>query len=213
MSQTSSLDLETKLIERTMTQRDDMITKADAEAKALLENAEKESQRIKSETDRQILSIVASVLRGVRDRIIGGVELDSRKQLMIAREETLQQIYTEAEKSLKEMTSDKKQYHEILVKLIAEACTVIGGVEFIISANDADLADLKKNHKNLETDVQKLVGAKVALKLDDTPIGAIGGVVVKNADGTKIYHNTLEGRVLKARAKLSIQLAKSLEAD
>ncbi len=111
----------------------------------MLENAEKEAQRIKSETDRQILNIVASVLRGVRDRIIGGVELDSRKQLMIARDETLQQIYGEAEKKLKEFSADKKEYHETLIKLIAEAVKAIGGEEFILSANDADLTDLKKD--------------------------------------------------------------------
>jgi vacuolar-type H+-ATPase subunit E/Vma4 len=212
MSQTSSLDLEARLIERTMAQRDDMVAKADAEAKSLLDNAEKESQRLKSETDRQILNIVASVLRGVRDRIIGGVELDSRKQLMIAREETLRQIYEDAEKKLKELTADK-EYHNILIKLIAEAVTAIGGEEFIISANDADLADLKKNHKKLESDIQKAVGAKVTLKLDDSPIPAIGGVVLKNAEGTKVYHNTLEGRIGRARAKLNIQLTKILEAE
>jgi vacuolar-type H+-ATPase subunit E/Vma4 len=212
MSQTSSLDLEARLIERTMAQRDDMVAKADAEAKALIDNAEKESQRLKSETDRQILNIVASVLRGVRDRIIGGVELDSRKQLMIAREETLQQIYEDAEKKLKELTADK-EYHNILMKLIAEAVTAIGGEEFIISANDVDLADLKKNHKKLESDIQKAVGAKVTLKLDDSPIPAIGGVVLKNTEGTKVYHNTLEGRIGRARAKLNIQLTKILEAE
>jgi len=88
MSQQNSLDLESKLIERTMLQRDEMIAKADAEAKTLIDNSEKEAQRLKSEADRQILNIVASVLRGVRDRIVGGVELDSRKKLMIARGDT-----------------------------------------------------------------------------------------------------------------------------
>ncbi len=213
MSQQSSLDLEAKLIERTMAQRDEMIAKADAEAKTLIDNAEKESQRLKSEADRQILNIVASVLRGVRDRIVGGVELDSRKQLMVAREETLQQIYGDAEKKLKEITADKKEYHEILMKLIAEAVKEIGGEEFTISANDTDLADLKKNHKKLETDINKMVGSKVTLHLDASPISAIGGVVVKNAAGTKVYHNTLEGRIGKARTKLNIQLAKILEAE
>jgi vacuolar-type H+-ATPase subunit E/Vma4 len=213
MSQQNSLELESKLIERTMLQRDEMIAKADAEAKTLVENAEKEAQRIHSETDRQILNIVASVLRGVRDRIVGGVELDSRKKLMIAREEALQQIYVDAEKKLKELTDDKKAYHETLVKLIAEAVTAIGGDDFIVSANDADLADLKKGHKKLETDIQKATGTKVTLKLDDTPIAATGGVVVKNADGTKVYHNTFEGRIQRARAKLNVQLTKTLEAE
>jgi len=211
MSLQSSLDLETKLIERTMTQRDEMIAKADAEAKSLLENAEKEAQRLKAEADRQILNIVASVLRGVRDRIIGGVELECRKQLMTTREEILQQIYNDAEKKLKEITADKKAYHEILVKLVIEAVQAIGGEEFMVFANDSDLADLKKSYKKLETEVQKATGLKVTLKLEETPIATIGGVVVKNNDGTKIYHNTLEGRVQKARAKLNIKLAKTLE--
>jgi len=213
MSQQSSLDLETRLIERTMAQRDEMIAKADTDAKAMLETAEKEAQRIKSETDRQILNIVASVLRGVRDRIIGGVELDSRKQLMIAREETLQQIYSEAGGELKEYSADKKEYHETLIKLVAEAVKNIGGQEFILSANDSDLTDLKKAHKKLEADVSKAVGSKVSIVFDDTPIATIGGVVVKNTEGTKVYHNTFEGRIMRARVKLSIILAKLMEAE
>ena len=212
MSQQSSLDLETRLIERTMAQRDEMIAKADADAKAMLETAEREAQRLKSETDRQILNIVASVLRGVRDRIIGGVELDSRKQLMIARDETLQQIYGEAEKKLKEFSADKK-YHEALIKLVVEAVKAIGSEEFILSANDSDLADLKKAHKKLEADVSKAVSSKVSIAFDDTPIATIGGVVVKNTEGTKVYHNTFEGRIMRARAKLNVTLAKLMEAD
>jgi len=213
MTQQSSLDLETRLIERTMAQRDEMIAKADNDAKMMLDNAEKEAQRIKSETDRQILNIVASVLRGVRDRIIGGVELESRKQLMITREETLQEIYGEAEKKLQEFSADKKEYHDVLIKFIVEAVKAISGEEFIVSANDTDLSDLKKPHKKLETDIQKAVGYKVIIAFDDTPIATIGGAVVKNVDGTKVYYNTFEGRIKKARAKLNVTLAKLMEAE
>ena len=89
----------------------------------------------------------------------------------------------------------------------------IGGEEFILSANDADLTDLKKAHRKLEADVQKAVGYKVAITFDDSPIATIGGVVVKNTDGTKIYHNTFEGRIKRARTKLSVTLAKLLEVE
>ena len=213
MSQQNSLDLETRLIERTMAQRDEMLEKAETEAKLLLDNGEKEAQRIKSETDRQILNIVASVLRGVRDRIVGGIELDSRKRLMMAREEVFQQIYSEAENKLKEINEDGKVHHETLVKLIAEAVTSIGGNEFIISTNDKDLIDLKKNQKKFESDIQKLTGVKMTLQLDQTPISTIGGVVVNDLSGKKTFYNTLEGRMQKAQAKLNIQLAKVLEAQ
>ena len=213
MSQQNSLDLETRLIERTMAQRDEMLEKAETEAKLLLDNSEKEAQRIKSETDRQILNIVASVLRGVRDRIVGGIELDSRKRLMMAREEVFQEIYSEAENKLKEINEDGKVHHETLVKLIAEAVTSIGGNEFIISTNDKDLIDLKKNQKKFESDIQKLTGVKMTLQLDQTPISTIGGVVVKDVSGKKTFFNTLEGRMQKVQAKLNIQLAKVLEAQ
>jgi vacuolar-type H+-ATPase subunit E/Vma4 len=196
-----------------MAQRDEMLEKAETEAKLLLDNSEKEAQRIKSETDRQILNIVASVLRGVRDRIVGGIELDSRKRLMMAREEVFQQIYSEAENKLKEINEDGKVHHETLVKLIAEAVTSIGGNEFIISTNDKDLIDLKKNQKKFESDIQKLTGVKMTLQLDQTPISTIGGVVVNDLSGKKTFYNTLEGRMQKAQAKLNIQLAKVLEAQ
>jgi vacuolar-type H+-ATPase subunit E/Vma4 len=213
MSQQNSLDLETRLIERTMAQRDEMLEKAETEAKQLLDSAEKETQRINSETDRQILNIVASVLRGVRDRIVGGIELDSRKRLMIAREEVFQQIYSEAEKKLKEITEDKKVHHEILVKLIVEAVVSIGGTDFIVSTNDKDLIDLKKNQKKFESDIQKATGVKITLQPDETPISTIGGVVVRDISGKKTFYNTLEGRMQKTQAKLNIQLAKVLEAQ
>jgi len=209
-AQQTGLDLETKLIERTMAQRDEMFTKADAEAKAMVDSAQAEAQRITAETERQVLSIVASVLRGVRDRIVGGVELESRKRLMLAREEVFMQIYADAQKRLGEFATDRKAYHETLVKLTAEAVQAIGGEEFTISASDRDLADLKKNLKKLEADVHKATGVKVTLRLNDTPIAASGGVIINNPNGTKVYYNTFEGRLAAAKTRLDVKLAKLL---
>ncbi len=210
-AQQTGLDLETKLIERTMAQRDEMLAKADAEAKTMVDAAQAEAQRISSETERQVLSIVASVLRGVRDRIVGGVELDSRKRLMLAREEAFRQIYADAQKKLGELTADKKAYHETLVKLTAEAVKAIGGEEFRISASDRDLSDLKRNLKKLENDVYKVTGVKAALQLNETPLATSGGVIVSNTEGTKVYYNTFEGRLTAAKARLDVKLAKVLE--
>ncbi len=53
----------------------------------------------------------------------------------------------------------------------------------------------------------------MSITFDDTPIATIGGVVVKNTEGTKVYHNTLEGRIKRARAKLNVTLAKLMEAE
>jgi vacuolar-type H+-ATPase subunit E/Vma4 len=210
-AQQTGLDLETRLIERTMAQREEMLTKADAEAKAMIDAAQGEAQRISSETERQVLNIVASVLRGVRDRIVGGVELESRKRLMLVREEAFSQIYADAQNKLGELTEDKKAYHDTLVKLTAEAIKAIGGEEFTVSASDRDLTDLKKNLKKLEADVHKATEVKATLHLNNTPIATSGGVIVSNTEGTKVYYNTIEGRLTAVKAKIDIKLAKLLE--
>ena len=210
MSQTT-LELETKLIERTMAQRDELLAKTDSEVKIILENAEKEAKRIQEETDRQIMNIVASVLRGVRDRIIGGTELESRKEYMMVRQEVLESIYSEAGEKLGTLTNNKTLYQNVLMSLMAEGIKSIGMEEFVISSNDRDLADLKKNNKKLESDLQKEHGVKVSIKFDNTPISTIGGVIISSADGKRVFYNTFEGRVSKIKVKMNTVLAKQLE--
>jgi vacuolar-type H+-ATPase subunit E/Vma4 len=193
-------------------QRDELLAKTDSEVKLILENAEKEAKRIQDETDRQIMNIVASVLRGVRDRIIGGTELESRKSYMKIRQEVLQSIYKDVKDKLGTLANNKALYHNILIKLIVEGMKNIGGSDFIVSANDRDLAEIKKNKKNLESDIQKAYDAKISIKLDNTPIASIGGVIVSSTDGKRVYYNTFDGRISKIEIKMNTILAKQLEA-
>jgi vacuolar-type H+-ATPase subunit E/Vma4 len=88
----------------------------------------------------------------------------------------------------------------------------IGGSDFIVSANDRDLAEIKKNKKNLESDIQKAYDAKISIKLDNTPIASIGGVIVSSTDGKRVYYNTFDGRISKIEIKMNTILAKQLEA-
>jgi len=207
----ASIDLEARLIERTVDQRNEVIARAEERARRILQVAEAECERIRAESDEQILNIVGSELRAIRDRIVGKAEIEGRKMLMLARERALSDVFEEAEKSLKEIAEwrdERVNYGEVLTKMLVEAISAMGGDEFIVSANERDLSYLKKQIGEIKDRMKEF--DNVSILLDEKPIEAIGGVIVRNRDGTKTYHNTLEGRLLKARSRIEAEVARIL---
>ncbi|HUS77156.1 MAG TPA: V-type ATP synthase subunit E family protein [Patescibacteria group bacterium] len=207
------LDLETQLIERIIKQRNNQIAKAEKNANKITKSAEEEVERIKKESEAQVLSLIGSDLRAVRDRIVGSAELEGRKMMMLSRQELLSQVFDESMKRLTKVAEGKDKvidYKGVLVKLIIETASGIGGEEFIISANKRDLAYLKKNLKSIQKQVSDTVGGG-EIKFDDEPIDVIGGIVMRNSDGSKTFHNTLEGRLVNVRGRLQADVGKILE--
>jgi vacuolar-type H+-ATPase subunit E/Vma4 len=206
------LDLETQLIERIVKQRNERVTKAEERVKEILESAQEEVERIKDDSEKQILSLVGSELRASRDRIMGRAELEGRRSLMDARQRVLSQVYDEASKRLKDI-SDRKDttvdYSEILENLITEAAMAIGSEELIVSASESDLKYLGKNLDKINSQLKATLG-DCTVKLDDESIDVIGGVIVRNREGTKTYHNTLEGRLENVKTKFTAQVAEIL---
>jgi vacuolar-type H+-ATPase subunit E/Vma4 len=207
-----TLELETQLIERIVKKRKERLLRAEERANQILKSAEEEVERIKSESEKQILSLVGSELRAVRGRIVGSAELKGRKMVLLSRQELLSHVFEDAEKRLAQISDGKDKgtdYGEVLAKLIVETALAIGGEEFIVSANTRDLEYLKKNLNKIRNQVKDAVGVG-DLKLDDKPIDVIGGVVVRNSDGTKTFHNTLEGRLVNTRGRVEAQVSKIL---
>ena len=207
-----TLELETQLIERIVKKRKERLVRAEERANQILKSAEEEVERIKSESEKQILSLVGSELRAVRGRIVGSAELKGRKMVLLSRQELLSHVFEDAEKRLAQISDGKDKgtdYGEVLAKLIVETALAIGGEEFIVSANTRDLEYLKKNLNKIRNQVKDAVGVG-DLKLDDEPIDVIGGVVVRNSDGTKTFHNTLEGRLVNTRGRVEAQVSKIL---
>lgn len=207
-----TLELEAQLIERTVERRNRIISEAEERARRIIQAAERECERIRAESDRQVLNIISSELRAIRDRIVGRAIIEGRKMVMLAREEMISKVRTEVEKRLLEIAQGKTgdiDYGKVLLRLIEEAASAIGGEEFIIAANKRDLEYFKSNIGYVEATLQASLG-KVKLELEDEPIDSVGGVIVRNRDGTKIYNNTLEGRLRKAWSKMEAEVAKRL---
>ncbi len=205
-----SIELETQLIERAVEKRNELIARAKEKANRIINSAEEEVERIKAESEKQVLSLVGSELRAVNDRIVGRAHLEGRKMLMRSRQELLSMVFDEAEKRLKEIAEGEgTEYGEILMKLVVEAAEAIGGDEFIVSANDRDLAYLGKNLGKINTQLKKALGGGT-VTMDESPIDVMGGVVVRNKEGTKTYHNTLEGRLEGLKGRVEAEIAKVL---
>ena len=209
---TASIELEAQLIERNVEKRNEIIAGAEERAKRILQAAEKECERIRGESDKQILGIVGGELRAVRDRIIGKANIDGRKMVMLSREEALSSVFTEAERRLRDIAEGREKsvdYGEVLSKLIIEATAAMGGDEFNVAANDRDLKHLTRHLDGTKERLKETL-VDVKLQLNDKPEDTLGGVIVRNADGTKSYNNTLEGRLLKARSRVEARVAKIL---
>jgi len=201
----SSIELEAGLIDKAVEERNTLIAKAEARAERILENARQEEVRIKSDVDRHLRTIVGSELRAVHDRIVGRANLDGRKMVMEVKMELLDTVFEYAREKLEAMAKKGgADYQEVVKKLISEAVEAIGEDELIVSSNKADNGFLKK----ILSELTKELG--VSLRLDAKPIDAMGGVIVKNQRGTKVYYNTLEGRLSKVRGSKASEVAEKL---
>ncbi|UCH57344.1 MAG: hypothetical protein JSV18_08465 [Candidatus Bathyarchaeota archaeon] len=207
-----SLELDTQLIERIVQKRKERLARAEEEAERIVKTAEQEVGMIKADTERQVLSLVGSELRAVRDRIVGRTELDGRKMLMASRHQMLSSVFEEAEKQLEKIAQGKDpsvDYGVILGKLIVEAAVAMGGEEFIVAANERDHAFIKKNLRKLNNQLKKVLG-EGTLKLDNSPLDIMGGVVVQNSEGTKTFYNTLDGRLENVKSRIQAEVGKIL---
>jgi vacuolar-type H+-ATPase subunit E/Vma4 len=189
-----SIELEASLIEKAVEERNTLLEQAEIRAKRILENAEKEKVRLEADVERHLKTVVGSELRAVHDRIVGRANLEGRKLVMGTKMEIIDSVFKEAQKTLEDMVEKGGvEYETIMEKLVKEAVVTIGEDELIVSSNKTDQALLN----NLLTKLSKELD--VSLELDSKPIVVIGGVEVRNLKGTKIYYNTLGGRLAKIR--------------
>jgi vacuolar-type H+-ATPase subunit E/Vma4 len=204
-----SIEVEADIIEKGIQKRNKILADAEIQSQKILEGAKAEAARVSTEADKQILQIVGSELKTVRLRIIGKTELQYKKALMNKRGELLSNVYNQVESRLKNLAEGKSKDHDyklVLEKLVIEGVSAIGGTEVIITANKNDMDYINKNIKKIGKNIEG-----VTLKLDDNPIETLGGVVIKNASGTKIFYNTFEGRLARAVRGTESRIAKMLE--
>jgi V/A-type H+-transporting ATPase subunit E len=204
------MELEAQLIEKIVEKRKNILALAEEKTKKIMTSAEEEVEKIRTESEKQVISLIGSELRAVSDRIVGGAELEGRMMLMQTRQELLSHVFEGAERRLEEMAEGMgSDYTTILVKLISESVSAIGGEVFFVTANERDLTYIKKNLKTINRDLKKDLG-DITINLEDDPIDITGGVVVRNDDATKTHYNTLKGKLDSVRSRIEAEVAQIL---
>ena len=210
----STVEVEARLIERIVERRNTLLASAETEAENILKAAEEEARKITEERDQQILGVIGSELRAIRDRILGRANVEGKKMLVEMREQAISRGFDEAEKRLIGIATgedDSVDYWGFLKRLIVEACSSIGGGEFLVSANERDTKLLKRRAQAREVKelLNKTLGGDIGLVVE-APTECLGGVIVRNSEGTKIFYNTLEGRLLRVRRRIEAKIAEVL---
>ena len=202
-----TIEMETSLIQKAVKKRNEIIKKAEEKAENILTSAETEVKRIKTDNERQVLLLVGSDLRTVRERIVGQAVLKGRNDLMVARSIILERIYDNVRDKLNDIAEGKdpdQQYNDILEKLIKEAVEQIGGDDFVITVNKRDQSYMKNEIGVLSYKLG------VKLRLSTELIDVRGGLVCTSATGDKIYYNTLDGRLEYVRRTKEAEIALKL---
>jgi len=196
----SEEQMENTLIDKTVQQHNEIIEKAKERAAKITANAEAEKKRIEAQTNNAIENIIGGELRAVHDRIVGGAQLQGRKQVMEARSEIVNKVFKQVEEEIKKIV-EGSEYKDILVKLAKESIETLSE-DCIVYANKEDAVTLKSMMEKLPT------GYKV--KIETSPVDIVGGVTVVNLEGTKTIYNTLDSRLAEAKGKLTASVAEKL---
>ena len=197
----SKEQMENKLIDKTIEQRNKIRDAAKEEGAKIDEKKAQELKRIEDQTNHAIENIIGGELRAVHDRIVGGAQLQGRKTVMYARTELLAKVFDKAQGELMKVAEGPK-YKDVLVKLASESITKLDE-DCIVYANKADAEYLKS--------VMEQLPSSNKVKIEVSPVDIMGGVTVVNMIGTKTINNTLETRLKAGKGRLTAEVAAKLE--
>jgi len=207
------VNLEVKLIERFLEKREEIIAEAEKRAEEILNQARERRKKLLTEGRVDQMRATGTDLKAIKDKILGKAETEGRRKIMEMRGELISKVFDGAENRLRAIAEGRDKtvdYDEILLRLILEAASAIGEQELTIAVNERDKKILKKELKVLEKKMSKALGRDIKLIIGRKPIDSIGGAILYDNAKRKIFYNTLEAKLQKARSMMAAEVAKVL---
>lgn len=164
-----------------------------AEAERILEEGRKRAEENKlrlSESLKRELDEQAGMGEAIE-------EVKGRKIVADLKQEAINRVFKDVEVALREFVKEEG-YKEMLQVLVSEAVGGLDGDNFILTSNSDDKELLKSSLRNLQRTISDK-GSQTALKLDDSAIDCIGGVVAYTKNRERSFNNTLDARLLRCR--------------
>ena len=187
------------------------------EIKKTIGETEAEAQKIikeaKEKAERLIQEKVSAELPNLRNKIVGRIEEEYPAKILFEKDKIVRKAFELAREALVaivEGKSDEYKYDEILYQLIKEAAMKLDEREIYIVANAKDKKLLSSKLNDLQKRLSEELGDIYTIQINPESIDTIGGIIAMNKSRTKIYNNTLDGRLLTVEDKLRGTLGKIL---
>jgi V/A-type H+-transporting ATPase subunit E len=162
---------------------------ADTESKRIVKEAEQAAKKtIQDAREAAKIQLAGWASRqrqmasSTGDRLLGKARSDAHMHVLDAREALISSAFDEARKQF-EKEHGKAQYKSLLKALTISAGTQIGGGDLTVAGCKEDRATLEALSDAART-ISKETGVKTNVSAAKGSIDCLGGVVVRNADGS-----------------------------
>ena len=183
---------------------DGIIQDANAEVSQINANAEKTAEAEKT----KILENGKKQSDMRYQQIISEAKMNARRAELGAKEDVIEAAFNQAIGELKtKAASGDEEYKDSLSKMIMEATEEIGSNDLILQLNEADTQKFKDDLSSQGSDSFEIEGIKFTL---GEPIDAIGGAILKTANGDIEVNNTIEARLERFKSILRSEVAEIL---
>ena len=188
---------------------------AQEKADLIIQDANAEASQINAKAEKTAEAEKTKILENGKkqsdmryQQIISEAKMNARRAELDAKEDVIDAAFNQAIGELKvKASSGDDEYKESLSKMIKEAADELGGNDLIIQLNEADTQTIKNDLSSQGSDSFELGDVKFTL---GEPIDAIGGAVLKTANGDIEVNNTIEARLERFKSILRSEVAEIL---
>ena len=192
-----------------------IMSEAQEKADVIIQNANAEVSEINAKAEKTAEAEKTKILENGKkqsdmryQQIISEAKMNARRAELGAKEEVIEAAFNQAIGELKvKASSGDAEYEDSLSKMIKEAADEIGGNDLILQLNEADTQKFKDDLSSQGSDSFEIDGIKFTL---GEPIDAIGGAVLKTANGDIEVNNTIEARLDRFKSILRSEVAEIL---
>jgi len=188
---------------------------AQEKADLIIQDANAEASQINAKAEKTAEAEKTKILENGKkqsdmryQQIISEAKMNARRAELGAKEEVIEAAFNQAVGELKtKASSGDEEYTDSLSKMIKEAADELGSNDLILQLNEADTKKIKDDLSSQGSDSFELSGINFTL---GEPIDAIGGAVLKTANGDVEVNNTIEARLERFKSILRSEVAEIL---
>jgi V/A-type H+-transporting ATPase subunit E len=192
-----------------------IMSEAQEKADVIIQDANAEVSAIQAKAEKTAEAEKAKILDNGKkqsdmryQQIISEAKMNARRAELGAKEDVIEAAFNQAIGELKiKASSGDEEYKDSLSKMIMEATNEIGSNDLILQLNEADTQKFKDDLSSQGSDSFEIEGIKFTL---GEPIDAIGGAILKTANGDIEVNNTIEARLERFKSILRSEVAEIL---